>query len=435
MPHQATIRVRADVVLTVCLEAISVVRSSGLRSLDFVLRRARHLHSSERRAVAERIFAVVRQRELVEFVATRHLPNFSELPPTRRDLWRLAFSRVLSGDEPGAVARDAHLRPSDAQILAAALAPRTLTPAQRLRIEASMPEFVARKFEEQFGAEALAAATAMNVRAPLCIRANTLRLTREVLAQRLLRERIKSKPGALSSDALICEGRENLFGLSAFREGLFEIQDEGSQLLGALVDAPPRTVVDACAGRGGKSLQLAAQMRNRGDLYCLDVDEERLQSLKLRARRAGAHNVRILALDRATGWSSDLAPLMGTAERVLVDAPCSGSGTFRRHPDARYELDAPTLAQYVATQKQLLNSFSRLTKPGGWLVYGTCSVFGEENMDVVEEFLAAHSDFKLRPGNLPIDAAPALHHDGTLRLYPHLHGTDGFFGAVLERQR
>jgi 16S rRNA (cytosine967-C5)-methyltransferase len=203
------------------------------------------------------------------------------------------------------------------------------------------------------------------------------------------------------------------------------------------VDAPPTRVVDACAGAGGKTLQLAVQMKNRGELFALDVDEGRLEEMRRRSRRAGVHNVRTRVIPAEDGPAREaMADLAGVADRVLVDAPCSGSGTFRRKPDARYRLTLEALGQYAERQRALLERFSTLVKPGGQLIYGTCSVLREENEEVVASFLARHPEFSVMPITRRLgELGEKLGRDGFLRLAPHLHGTDGFFGAILARAR
>src|SRR4029450_5602911 len=201
----------------------------------------------------------------------------------------------------------------------------------------------------------------------------------EALLARLRAEAVEARATPLSPLGLFLETRLNAFSLPSFREGLFELQDEGSQLLGLLVDAPPTRVVDACAGAGGKTLQLAAQMRNRGELFALDIDSRRLEQLKRRARRAGVHNVRIRPIPPS---GPEVAPaltdLADRADRVLVDAPCRGPPPSRRTPAARYRLPEGMLAQHVERQRLLLEQFAPLVRPGGRLVYGTRRGVGAE---------------------------------------------------------
>ncbi|MCE9666770.1 RsmB/NOP family class I SAM-dependent RNA methyltransferase [Myxococcus stipitatus] len=436
---------REDLVLQASLEAYGLVRHEGRlsdRALDFTLRRKANLYSSERRAVAERVYALLRRQRTVDFLLARAHPRFASLDTTRQDVLRLAASRVLHGEPLSDVARTSSLPPPDAQALnalpEAAAALEALPERERFPIAASLPDFLAEHFLRLYGANAAAAAEAMNERAPLTVRANLLKEDRDALARRLAAEEVQATPTPLSPLGLHLETRLNVFGLESFREGYVEIQDEGSQLLGMLVDAPPTRVVDACAGAGGKTLQLAAQMKNRGDLHALDVDERRLEDLKKRARRAGVHNVRASRIP-AEGPESETAldALRGKADRVLVDAPCSGTGTFRRKPDARYRLTPEDLAMHVARQKTLLERFSALVKPGGRLIYGTCSVLREENEGVIEDFLARHPDFAVRPVAelLGAELGGRLGPGPFLRLAPHTHGTDGFFGAVLVRAK
>lgn len=178
-------------------------------------------------------------------------------------------------------------------------------------------------------------------------------------------------------------------------------------------------------------------MKNRGDLYALDVDERRLEELRQRARRADVHNVRVKAITDDADALKPVEALVGQADRVLIDAPCSGSGTFRRKPDARYRLTPESLAEHVAIQESLLERFHPLVKPEGLLIYGTCSFFRDENEAVVERFLAKHPAFSLVPAerSLGKELAEKTCRDGMLRLFPHRHGTDAFFGVILKRAK
>ncbi|AKQ67548.1 Sun protein [Myxococcus hansupus] len=436
---------REDLVLQACLEAYGSVRHEGRmadRALDFTLRRKANLYSNERRAVAERVYGLLRRQRTVDFLLSRAHPRFDALDTSRQDVLRIAASRVLYGEPHGLVARQFALAPPDAAALgtlpeAAALL-ETLPPREHFPIAASLPDFLADRFLATFGRDAARAAEAMNERAPLVARTNLLKGDRETLMQRLRAESVDVKPTPLSPMGLVLETRINAFSLASFREGLMELQDEGSQLLGMLVDAPPTRVVDACAGAGGKTLQLAAQMKNRGDLHALDVDERRMEDLKKRARRAGVHNTRAQLIPLEGPEAEDaLAPLKDKADRVLVDAPCSGTGTFRRKPDARYRLTPADLEMHVSRQKALLARFATMVKPGGRLIYGTCSVLREENENVVEDFLAKHPDFSVKPvvELLGPELGEKVGPGPFLRLAPHTHGTDGFFGAVLVRAK
>jgi 16S rRNA (cytosine967-C5)-methyltransferase len=378
----------------------------------------------------------------VDYLLSHARPGFEQLQATRQDVLRLAASRVLHGEPANMVAHDTALTDADAAALdalpEAASALESLPKNQRFPIAASLPDFLAVKFRETFGADAERATNAMNERAPLTARVNLLKCDRETLQKRLAAEGVVSQPTPLSPMGLWLETRINIFSLESFKEGFLELQDEGSQLLGMLVDAPPTRVVDACAGAGGKTLQLAAQMKNRGDLHALDVDTRRMDDLRKRARRAGVHNVRTQIIPpEGPAAQEALAPLKDKADRVLVDAPCSGTGTYRRKPDARYRLSPEDLANQVARQKALLERFSSMVKPGGRLIYSTCSILREENEAVVEDFLSHHPDFTVRPVTevLGPELGPKVSSGPFLRLAPHTHGTDGFFGAILVRAK
>ncbi|HZI02507.1 MAG TPA: SAM-dependent methyltransferase, partial [Archangium sp.] len=284
---------REDLVLQASLEAYGFIRHEGRlsdRALDFTLRHKRNLYSNERRAVAERVYALLRRQLTVDFLLERAHKGFTRLDKTRQDVLRLAASRVLHGEPLDVVSHTSALTGPNADALAAlpeaARALEALPRDKRFPIAASLPDFLAKHFREVFGEDAERAAEAMNERAPLTARLNGFKGTREQLRIVLEREGVHVTPTPLSPLGLILETRTNAYSLEAFREGWFELQDEGSQLLGMLVDAPPTRVVDACAGAGGKTLQLAVQMKNRGDLHALDVEEWRIDELRKRTRRA-----------------------------------------------------------------------------------------------------------------------------------------------------
>lgn len=303
-----------------------------------------------------------------------------------------------------------------------------------LDVRMDMPLALAQALIAQLGEEeAVRAAQALNQPAPLDLRANTLKTSRDELRAALAKVGHTLEPTPYAQTGLRRTERAPLFTTEAFKQGGFEVQDEGSQLLALLVE-PKRQerVVDFCAGAGGKSLALAALMHNSGTLYAFDTAQKRLDKLRERAARAGADTIR-------TQWIEDendvrLSRLLGKIDRVLVDAPCSGTGTLRRNPDIKWRpLD---LAARAALQARILRAAAKLVRPGGRLVYATCSVVREENEDVAAAFLAEHAEFALVPAREALArrhiALPDI--DTYLRLWPHRHGTDGFFAAVFERR-
>ncbi|MBI2383287.1 MAG: RsmB/NOP family class I SAM-dependent RNA methyltransferase [Gammaproteobacteria bacterium] len=296
-------------------------------------------------------------------------------------------------------------------------------------VRANLPDWLFASLSHRHEqAEIEALAQALRRPAPVDLRVNTLRATREAAVAALAEDGIAAAPTPLSPVGLRLPKRGPLQNTQAFRLGWVEPQDEGSQLLALLLGVKPgETVVDFCAGGGGKTLALAAQMQNRGTLHAFDISRARLRKLQPRVERAGIAIVRPLAL--RDEQDAALAALAGTADAVLVDAPCSGSGTLRRNPELA--LRPVDLAQLQARQLAILGAAARLVRPGGRLLYATCSLATEENEDVVKSFLSTN------PGFAEADAGEALRAQGVpyegarLKLLPHKHGTDGFFAALL----
>lgn len=286
-----------------------------------------------------------------------------------------------------------------------------------------------RRFQDAFGREMAALLTTP----PLDLRVNPLKSTREAVLPALRDLGLRAEASRLAPFGIRVQERPSLAGLPMLKTGEVEIQDEGSQLVAMLVDAGPgERVVDFCAGAGGKTLAIAAQMANKGRVIACDVSDSRLKRGAERFRRAGLHNIETRLLASETDrW---VKRHKGSFDRVLVDAPCSGTGTWRRNPDARWRALGPGLGNLLPLQAGILASAARLVKPGGRLVYATCSLLAEENEDQVATFLAAHPDFQAVPLR---KAAPQLSfsaHPDYLSLTPARHDTDGFFAAVMERR-
>ena len=303
-------------------------------------------------------------------------------------------------------------------------------------VRSECPEWIIPRLTELFGDNLLAEMGAMRDEAPVDLRVNTLKATRESAAFVLDGDKVPSKHTALSPICLRLEKRAPLVQLQAWREGLVEVQDEGSQLVALLTDPKPgMTVIDYCAGAGGKTLALAARMENKGRLVASDVAEWRVDRAQDRLRRAGVHNVtRRVLTGESDKWIKRAA---GSFDRVLVDAPCTGTGTWRRNPDAKWQLTENTIQELVVRQAAILASASRLVKPGGRLVYATCSLLPEENERQVEAFLSTHPEFTPIPvTDIWPEAVgtPCPVPGPWLRLSPLNHGTDGFFAAIMERR-
>ncbi len=344
-----------------------------------------------------------------------------------------SLQRAFSG---GRYAPDV-LEPFEARVLRA-LEGHTLDhPEMPDAVALEVPDWLLPLLRAQFGDQLEAELAALTAAAPLDLRVNLLRNTREAAAAALAEEGIEAVPTPLSSWGLRIASRQPVMATEAFQAGLVEIQDEGSQLVVQAVGAAAEMrVLDYCAGAGGKTLGLAMTMQNRGHIVACDVSEPRLDGAVRRLRRAGVHNVERHLLVAGDKWAKRRA---ASFDRVLVDAPCTGTGTWRRNPDARLRLTRTDLDELTVKQAAILDAAASLVRPGGRLVYATCSVLREENASQVEAFLSRQPGFALLdlrdPQTLqPPLASGALSPDTPfLRLTPRLHGTDGFFTAILAR--
>lgn len=305
-----------------------------------------------------------------------------------------------------------------------------------LAMRSNLPAWLLEKLIARDGETAtMELAEAMNQPAPLDLRVNAIKSTREAVMTELAAAPILCEPTPYSPLGLRVIKKPALQNLPLFKDGAIEVQDEGSQLLAQVVGAKRgEMIVDFCAGAGGKTLALGAAMRNTGRLYAFDVSEKRLAKLKPRMARSGLSNVHPVMIAHEN--DAKVKRLAGKIDRVLVDAPCSGLGTLRRNPDMKWRQTVETIAEMHAKQLNILTSAARLLKPGGRLVYGTCSFLNEENEDVVSEFMQNNPDFTLVPMSTVLEEQKiALEMGDYLKLLPNLHQTDGFFAAVLERKK
>ena len=301
----------------------------------------------------------------------------------------------------------------------------------------SLPEWLVAPLKEQVGEGFWPLVNALNTPAPLDLRVNSFTDKRNDVQHELKLADIAAEPTPYSPWGLRIQGKPALTKLDAFARGAMEVQDEGSQLLALLLDAKRgEMVVDFCAGAGGKTLAIGATMRSTGRLYAFDTSAHRLDALKPRLARSKLSNVHPAAI--AHERDERIKRLSGKIDRVLVDAPCSGLGTLRRNPDLKWRQSPKSVAELNAKQTAILESAARLVKPGGRLVYATCSVLQEENEAIAEAFSAKHPNFvplsvveTLEALKVP-NAASLCKTNGTsyLRLWPHIHGTDGFFAAA-----
>ena len=379
------------------------------------------LGSNEREIIAETVFGVLRHRLLLEQACDGN-PT-----PRRMGLAQLLrfggynlreITPVLKNDEKKWMATVKGVKVEELP----------------LSIQAELPEWLVEKMQASYSdEEILTLGRAMQHAAPLDIRVNTLLAKRDDVLQQLHAKKIDATVTPYSPVGIRLRNKIPLNKDALFSEGKIEVQDEGSQLLGLLL-APKRNdmVVDFCAGAGGKTLMLSALMNSQGRLYAMDVSEKRLANLKPRLKRSGASNIQPMLISHENDLK--VKRLAGKINRVLVDAPCSGLGTLRRSPDLKFRQSAQSIADFTKKQAAILASASRLLKQGGRLVYATCSILPEENQQVVQAFLEAHPNFILKPVSEVLQQQKIdLEMGDYLELRPQLHGTDGFFAAVLER--
>ena len=286
------------------------------------------------------------------------------------------------------------------------------------KIKESIPDWLDELGERELGDRWDTEIAALNKEAPVILRANTLKISKEQLIEKFLEIGIQTFPLDFTNDALLVEQRQNLFQTPYFKEGYFELQDASSQLVANYLDVKPgMRVVDACAGAGGKSLHIAALMQNKGKVLALDTEEWKLNELKKRANRNG-----ISIIETRTITSSKVIKrLADSADRVLLDVPCSGLGVLRRNPDAKWKLTNERIEELKSLQQKILESYSTMVKPNGKIVYSTCSILPSENEGQIERFFSSESNrqkFKLIEER---------------KISPAVDGFDGFYISVLQR--
>lgn len=377
------------------------------KAVEKALKRDKRWGSRDRKFVAETIYEIVRWKRLYATIA-----NVKE-PFDRPNLWRL-FSVwcVLKGIP----------LPDWNQI--------EPTPTRRIKgkfdelskirkFRESVPDWIdelcAKELGEELWTKELAA---LNKQAEVILRVNTLNITKEQLQKVLRTENVITETLPSHPDALKLTERANVFKTEAFKKGYFEVQDASSQLVAAYLDVKPgMKVVDTCAGAGGKTLHLSALMKNKGQIIAMDIYESKLRKLKVRAKRNKAHNIDLRVIDS----TKPIKKLHNKADRVLIDAPCSGLGVLRRNPDSKWKLQPEFVDNIKETQQQVLQQYSKMVKPGGKLVYATCSVLPSENQQQVEFFLASENgkDFTF------IKDTKVLASES---------GYDGFYMALLEKK-
>jgi len=428
------------------IELLDEIVSLSERPADLVanayFRARRFIGGGDRRAVSDRVWSILRRYGQLAWwlERTRH-PDRGGRAIVAADLM-LVEGLDMPGLEAmfdGGTYRPSRLDEAEYRALRQMEGHSLPHPEQPDWVRLNIQEWVAPHFREAYGEGWGREVAALDTPPPVDLRVNRLKATVEQAREALARDGIETEPMRYAPDGLRLRRRLSVVKGEAFQNGLVEIQDEGSQLVAALVDAQPgMQIADYCAGAGGKTLAMAARMNNKGRVVAMDVYESRLDRSAQRLRRAGAHNVERRAIDADNRkWLKRQA---GAFDRVLVDAPCTGTGTWRRNPDGRWTLQPKDLEELLPKQSAILDAASKLVKPGGGLIYATCSVLPAENEKQIAAFLERNDRFEVVPVGalwrdvLSTEPPPEVENGPYLRLSPLKHGTDGFFAAALVRK-
>ena len=402
-------RLHRNLVYTV-IDSIRDIFNEGVyadKAVEKALKRDKRWGSRDRKFVAETIYEIVRWKRLYAEIAT------VKEPFDRNNLWRM-FSVwcVLKGI---ALPDWNQIEPTPSRRIKG-----RFDELSRIRkYRESIPDWIDNVAVSELGEELWTKElAALNKQAEVILRTNTLNTTKKELQRILQEESIFTEFIPNHEDALRLIERANVFRTEAFKNGYFEVQDASSQLVAEYLDVEPgMKVIDTCAGAGGKTLHLASFMKNKGQIIAMDIYESKLRKLKVRARRNKVHNIDTRVIDS----TKPIKKLHGKADRVLIDAPCSGLGVLRRNPDSKWKLQPEFLENIKKVQQEILQQYAKMVKQGGKLVYATCSVLPSENQNQIVEFLASESgkDFRLVKDN---------------KVLAHTSGFDGFYMAQLERK-
>jgi len=371
------------------------------------LKKDKRWGSSDRKFVAETIYEVVRWKRLYSEIAE------VKEPYNREDIWRMfAVWAVLRGYP---IPDWRQLDGTPERKIKGRFDELSKTRKIRESIPDWMDELGVKELGEALWTKEIAA---QNKQAQVILRVNTLKTTKDKLRAILMDLNIETDFLSNQPDALVLKERANVFMTDAFKEGLFEVQDASSQLVAAFLEvAPGMRVVDTCAGAGGKTLHMASLMQNKGQLIAMDLYESKLKQLKLRAKRNGAFNIEYRIIDT----TKVIKKLHEKADRVLIDAPCSGLGVLKRNPDAKWKLQPEFIDNIRKVQSEVLESYSKIVKPGGKMVYATCSILPSENQEQIAKFLKTEIGKKFK-----------LEKD--CKILASESGFDGFYMALLERK-
>ena len=395
-------RILVEAVIS-ALEQIFIEGRYADKVIERILKSIAKWGARDRAYIAENTYEIVRWWRLINFVGDNNEANIN-----KGSLWHLfGVWQVLKGAEYPAWTEFKNVKPS-------LIFKRKLDAQKDIPIAQSIPDWLNEFGKDQLGEAWVDEITALNKPAALIIRVNTLKTTRQKLLQELSKLDIKAEPLTDYPDAIKLFKRTNLFANPLFKAGLFEVQDASSQKVASFLDVKPGMhVIDACAGAGGKTLHLSALMESKGRIVSLDTELWKLEELRKRAKRAGAQNIETRLIENNT-----INKLKNSADRVLLDVPCSGLGVIKRNPDAKWKLKPEFIDNIRTTQQKILAEYADMVKLGGQIVYATCSILPIENTQQVETFLQQNSSFEMLKQEI---------------ISPNQSGFDGFYMALLKK--
>ncbi len=411
---------RIQAVIEIVAEVLATPRPADTLASAY-FRNRRFIGSKDRQSISSRLYRIMREYHRLGWWITR---SGSEV-----NARTLVIAAVMLGKEHNAASVETaftgekyapeQLSPAEKKLMLSLEGQNLEHPDMPLREKLECPEWAFDSLRQALGDRFEKEMSAMLTAAPLDLRINTIKTNRDDVLDQLKEDGMDAHAGKTSPLCVRVFGRPPISQHFLYKEGYIEIQDEGSQMVAVVADAKPgEQVVDFCAGAGGKTLALGASMNNKGRLVAMDVLGGRLMRAKERFRRAGLHNIETREL--TSERDKFVKRHEGHFDLVLVDAPCTGTGTWRRDPDKRWRMLGPGITALVPLQKNILESAMRMVKPGGRLVYATCSLLPEENENQVDAFLAAHPDFSRARDDL--------------KLSPAQNDTDGFFASVMTRK-
>ncbi len=407
---------------TIAIRTVLPLKSPADTLLRLFFRDHPMAGQNDRAVIAEIVFGILRHRFFLECLTEKATPR------------SLLLAYLVKFEGMNLRELTTFINESEAKWLAHIKA--ITLASQPLAIQAEFPEWLMEKLKKFLpDAEILRLGQALQQPAPLDLRVNTLLAKRDEILTLLNQKNIEAHATPYSPIGIRLTGKPAINKDPLFLSGKIEVQDEGSQILGYLLASRRgEMVVDFCAGAGGKALMLGALMHSQGRIYAFDISEKRLNNLKPRLKRSGLSNLHPQRISSENDIR--IKRLYGKIDRVLVDVPCSGLGTLRRNPDLKWRQTPQSIEELKCKQATILSSAANLLKPGGRLVYATCSLLPEENQEIIEHFLSGNSHFtQLNCANLLAQQQIPLDTGEYLRLSPVLHQTDGFFAAALERKK